>query len=109
MLCQTGFLHFLCRNEIGFHMPTKHLVIKGKVQGVFYRASAKEVAEKLHLTGWVKNTEDGDVEATITGLEEKLNVFIDWCKHGPPAAIVTAVEVSSVEEKSFENFAVLRG
>ena len=43
-------------------MPTIHLLIKGTVQGVYYRASAKEVADRLHLSGWVKNTREGHVE-----------------------------------------------
>lgn len=53
-------------------MPTFHLLIKGKVQGIFYRASAKETADKTGITGWVKNTPEGDVEAVATGTEEQL-------------------------------------
>jgi acylphosphatase len=89
-------------------MPTVHLLIKGKVQGVFYRASAKEVADELQLTGWVKNTRNGDVEAVATGTEEQLQQFISWCKQGPPKAIVSNVEVRAREEEGFDTFKVVR-
>jgi acylphosphatase len=91
-------------------MPTSHLIIKGRVQGVFYRATAKDMADELGITGWVKNTVDGDVEITATGAEERLQQFIEWCKMGPRKAIVTDVVVTKkdVEEK-FKSFAVIRG
>jgi len=56
-------------------VPTVHLVISGKVQGVFYRASAKEQAEKLQINGWVKNTKEGNVEVLASGSEESLLKF----------------------------------
>lgn len=90
-------------------MPTNHLFVKGKVQGVFYRATAKEAAQKIGLTGWVKNTEGGDVEAVVTGTPEQLNQFIAWCKKGPPAAVVSNVEVVDEEEQSFKEFVIVRG
>ncbi len=90
-------------------MPTKHLLVQGKVQGVFYRATAKEVAERLGISGWVKNTGEGHVEAIITGTEDQLNAFIDWCKQGPPKAVVTSVDVKDIEQKEFGNFKIIRG
>lgn len=89
-------------------MPTKHLLIKGKVQGVFYRATARETAEKLHITGWIKNTNVGDVEAMVSGTAEQLQAFIAWCKQGPPKAVVTSVEAREEVEKIFEKFMVVR-
>jgi acylphosphatase len=89
-------------------MPTVHLLVKGKVQGVFYRASAKEIAEELGVTGWIKNTEEGDVEITATGSDEQLQKFIEWCKLGPRRAIVTGVETSELGEVSFKGFDVIR-
>jgi acylphosphatase len=89
-------------------MPTVHLLVKGKVQGVFYRASAKEIAEELGVTGWIKNTEEGDVEITAKGSDAQLQKFIEWCKIGPRRAIVTAVETSELEEASFKGFEVIR-
>lgn len=90
-------------------MPTKHLLIEGYVQGVFYRASARDMAEKLNLTGWVKNTTEGHVEAEVSGTESSIRAFIDWCKQGPPKAVVQKVIVTESEEKSFEGFTILRG
>ena len=89
-------------------MPTTHLLIKGKVQGVFYRASAKEKAEALRLTGWVKNTPDGNVEAVVTGSENSLHQFISWCQQGPPKAVVTEVTVTYKDETPFAAFVVVR-
>ena len=90
-------------------MPTVHLLIKGKVQGVSYRFSARETAERLSLTGWVKNTAEGHVEAIATGNEEALQQFISWCKKGPPGAKVTEVLVNPVGETPFKGFSITRG
>lgn len=89
-------------------MPTIHLIIKGKVQGVFYRASAKEKAEDLGLTGWVKNTPEGAVEIMTTGEKEVLDIYISWCKTGPSRAIVTRVEVQTVNDTWFDRFRIER-
>ena len=89
-------------------MPTVHIVIRGKVQGVFYRATAKDVAEKLELKGWVRNSDSGDVEALVTGGKEQLQEFIDWCKQGPAKAVVTDVEVTEKAEEAFDRFKIIR-
>jgi len=89
-------------------MPTVHLLIKGKVQGVFYRATAKDVAKELGLTGWVKNTKEGHVEALASGSNEQLQQFISWCKKGPAKAIVTDVEINFTKEEAFEAFKIIR-
>jgi acylphosphatase len=89
-------------------MPTIHLTVKGKVQGVFYRATAKDVAEGMHITGWVKNTDDGDVEIVATGSKDQLEKLVEWCKKGPSKAIVTNVIVENKEEEHFKNFQVIR-
>lgn len=89
-------------------MPTYHLLIKGKVQGVFYRASAKEAADKKGVTGWVRNTPEGDVEAVVSGTEEQLKQFISWCKKGPSWAKVTDVITTQQEETRFKDFSVKR-
>ena len=90
-------------------MPAYHLIIKGKVQGVFFRASAKETAEHLDVTGWVKNTREGNVEAFVNGDENKLQEFITWCKKGPSKAIVTEVVINKAPEESFKDFSIRRG
>ena len=90
-------------------MPTVHLLIKGKVQGVFYRKTAKDVADSEGIKGWVRNTGDGDVEITASGSEVALQAFIDWCHVGPARAKVEKVNVTPVADQSFENFEVKRG
>ena len=90
-------------------MPTIHLIIEGKVQGVFFRATARDVAEELGITGWIRNTEEGTVEATLSGAREQLNEFVKWSKKGPERAVVTDVKVTEKEEEKFESFRVIRG
>ena len=89
-------------------MPTVHLLIKGKVQGVFFRATAKKIADKLNLTGWIKNREDDDVEAMVTGSQQQLEEFINWCRKGPEKAEVEDVIVTQEKETVFNDFEVIR-
>lgn len=89
-------------------MPTIHLIIKGKVQGVAYRLNAKRAADSLSLKGWVKNKDNGDVEALVTGTILKLEEFIIWCKQGPKNAVVMEVIRTEQEEMHFESFAIKR-
>jgi acylphosphatase len=89
-------------------MPTIHLTIKGKVQSVFYRATAKEVAEEIGVTGWVKNTKDGSVEIVATGNSGQLQKLIQWCSVGPAQATVTGVAVNEIKEENFEGFQIIR-
>lgn len=67
------------------------LRIEGKVQGVYFRVSARDEARRLGLTGWVRNTPDGSVSAEVQGNPAPLQAFVAWCHKGPPAANVTAV------------------
>ena len=90
-------------------MPAVHLLIKGEVQGVFYRATAKKMADKLGLKGWVKNTRNGDVESTVSGGDKALQEFITWCKKGPEKAQVEDVIVTPAEEVTFNDFEIIRG
>lgn len=89
-------------------MLTVHLLVKGKVQGVFYRASAREVAEALKLTGWVRNTEEGNVEIVASGTKDQIKQFVDWCHQGPPKAIVSDIVVTVVDNEAFTHFRVIR-
>ncbi|AKU91406.1 acylphosphatase [Vulgatibacter incomptus] len=70
------------------------LRIVGKVQGVWYRASAAKAAQERGLVGWVRNMPDGSVEAIAEGPRPALESFIDWCRKGPPAARVDEVRES---------------
>jgi acylphosphatase len=90
-------------------METVHLLITGKVQGVFFRDSSKKVAEKLNITGWIKNRQDNKVEAMVSGDEKDVKAFIDWCKSGPERAEVEEVIVSEKEKISFKKFEIKRG
>ena len=89
-------------------MKTVRLVIKGKVQGVFYRATAKDVADLLGIKGWVKNLPDHNVEITATATEELLQKFIGWCKQGPPKARVDEVIVEELGPQAFTGFRIIR-
>jgi acylphosphatase len=68
------------------------LRIRGLVQGVTYRASAREAARELGLTGWVRNEVDGSVSAVAEGPRDRLDQFVAWCHHGPVGAEVDGVE-----------------
>ncbi|MEK6777765.1 MAG: acylphosphatase [bacterium] len=70
------------------------LVIHGRVQGVFFRASAQEEASRCNLAGWVRNLVNGSVEVVAEGDERALDEFAKWCSHGPPYAKVSHVDVS---------------
>jgi acylphosphatase len=70
-----------------------HVLIEGDVQGVGFRASAWRVAQRLGVTGWVRNIFDGRVEALIEGEKDKVEKMIDWCNKGPPGAQVADSKV----------------
>ena len=89
-------------------MKTIRLTIKGKVQGVFYRATAKDVADLTGVKGCVRNLPDNNVEITATASEETLQKFIYWCKQGPPRARVDEVIVEEVDLKEFNGFRIIR-
>jgi acylphosphatase len=72
----------------------RHLVIRGRVQGVFYRGWAVETARGLGLAGWVRNRRDGTVGALVRGDEEAVERFIERAWEGPPAAHVLGIDAS---------------
>ena len=75
-------------------MKRMHVIISGRVQGVFFRAYTRETALALKLNGWVRNLHDGSVEAVFEGEDKNVKTMLEWCKKGPPHAIVTKVDVS---------------
>jgi acylphosphatase len=83
-----------------------HVYVSGNVQGVFFRDSTRQKAEELGLTGWVKNTPDGRVEAVFEGPSEDVREMVDWCENGPSQADVDDVEAEygevEGESESFE-------
>jgi acylphosphatase len=66
--------------------------IKGRVQGVFFRQATCDKARSLHLTGWVRNRPDGDVEAVFEGPRQAVEKILAWCEQGPDAASVAEVK-----------------
>lgn len=87
-------------------VKTVHVIIEGRVQGVYYRASARDVAEELRLGGWVRNTADGQVECKVTGSEAQLQAFVEWCRRGPAQAQVSNVTVKFCPEEHFSDFEI---
>ena len=83
------------------------LVIKGMVQGVGYRYSAKIKAESLGIRGSVKNLRDGSVFVTAQGEKEAMDNFVRWCYKGPPGAIVRNIEKVQGKTEEFSEFRVL--
>lgn len=84
------------------------LFIEGRVQGVWFRDSTRQEAERWGVTGWVRNVPDGRVEVLAEGPEEKVRNLIDWCRQGPPRARVNRVDESFEEwQGGFESFDIV--
>ncbi len=84
-----------------------HLIISGRVQGVFFRSHTKKIADSLGLKGFVRNLPDGGVEAVAVSDEDKIKEFILWCKKGPQHAEVTDVKINYPEIKEeFDSFEI---
>jgi len=71
-----------------------HVYVSGVVQGVFFRSHTRRKALQIGVTGWVKNLPDGRVEAVFEGDEDRVNAIVEWCRSGPPGAVVEKVEVN---------------
>lgn len=84
------------------------LRVTGNVQGVFYRASARDKAIELHISGYAKNEMDGSVFIEAEGEREDINSFISWCRQGPPQARVSEVHVTFGDIKNFTDFSIKR-
>jgi len=85
-----------------------HVLISGRVQGVWFRASTKKKADELGIHGWVRNTSDGKVEAVFEGEKEKIDEMIKWCHIGPPLAHVEKVEVEKqIPTNAFKEFSIV--
>ncbi|MHB1007023.1 MAG: acylphosphatase [Chloroflexota bacterium] len=70
-----------------------HVVVTGDVQGVFFRGTARSVAEANGVTGWIRNRPEGSVEGVFEGDETAVRALVDWCQQGPPSAEVDRVDV----------------
>lgn len=88
----------------------KHLdiVISGRVQGVFFRATSKAVADQLGVKGTARNNPDGTVAIEAEGDDFSLELFLEFCHKGSDRAVVEKVEATEGEMKNYRNFEVVR-
>lgn len=84
------------------------ITVKGKVQGVFYRAATKAVADQLGVKGFVKNEPNGDVFIAAEADHVAMDMFLDWCNEGPEHANVTSVQSHEGELKNYRNFEIVK-
>lgn len=84
----------------------RRCVVSGKVQGVYFRQAALEQANKLKITGWVRNTSVGDVECLICGEEENVEAMCEWLWEGPPVARVQHVEIETLPWQEYTTFMI---
>ncbi|HLN45015.1 MAG TPA: acylphosphatase [Candidatus Sulfotelmatobacter sp.] len=93
---------------IGKTKTRAHLIISGEVQGVMFRHETKRRALNLNVKGWVRNRDNGTVEAVFEGEEQDVESMIVFCKRGPPGAIVTDVIVTPEKYVGeFDRFSVV--
>jgi len=85
---------------------TLHLDIKGRVQGVGYRQWFASSAIELDLRGWVRNRQDGSVEAVVSGVEPAVNSLLVRMRRGPRLAVVTAVEIREIQDEGWPDFLI---
>ncbi len=84
-----------------------HIFVSGKVQGVFFREKTKKKAEKLEVTGWVKNLLDGRVEVVFEGDKDKVEEMVNWARKGPIWAKIEALDVVWEDYRAeFEEFEI---
>ena len=90
-------------------MVRAHLIVRGGVQGVFFRACTRDEAERLGVTGWVRNRPEGTVEVLLEGVEEEVDRIVEWCRQGPPIARVDEVSVEMASYRGeFGSFRIIR-
>ena len=85
-----------------------HVFVSGRVQGVYYRATTRDTARERGVAGWVKNLDDGRVEAVFEGTAEDVESMIEWCHTGSPNARVDDVSVEYGDPDGIEGFDIKR-
>ncbi|MEJ2716709.1 MAG: acylphosphatase [Deltaproteobacteria bacterium] len=75
----------------------RRVLISGIVQGVFFRASTRDAAQRVGVHGWVRNLPDGRVEAVFQGSPNQVAAAIEWCRRGPPGSRVERIEILEEE------------
>jgi acylphosphatase len=84
------------------------VIASGKVQGVFFRASMRRIADENQVVGWVRNLEDGSVESLIQGRRSDVERVVDWCRKGPSRAVVEKLKVQMIDlQPELRNFSVV--
>lgn len=83
-----------------------HVYVSGRVQGVYYRATTRDNAREMGLDGWVRNLDDGRVEAVFEGPEDAVREMVRWCETGSRAADVESVDTASEEPEGLDGFDV---
>ncbi len=84
----------------------RRVVIIGQVQGVFFREATRRRADSLGVSGWVRNRDDGTVEAVLEGGEDDVERMVAFCRQGPGDAAVEGVEVATEDEEGLSGFSV---
>jgi acylphosphatase len=87
-------------------MIRRHVVVRGFVQGVFFRDSVRRLASSLGVSGWVRNTGDGAVEAVFEGEPDAVDRLVDFCRRGPRGAEVDDVELSEETVEGLSDFSI---
>jgi acylphosphatase len=82
------------------------LIVHGRVQGVFFRDTARRMAQSRDLGGWARNTPEGTVELVFEGEREGVNALVRWCREGPRGATVERVEVFEEEPEGLTDFRI---
>lgn len=83
-----------------------HVFVSGRVQGVYYRASTRDAAGENGVDGWVKNLDDGRVEAVFEGPQDAVETMCEWCETGSTAATVDSVDVTMESPEGLDGFEV---
>ena len=87
-------------------MVRYRIIVSGRVQGVFYRASCRHMAQQHGVSGWVRNLPDGTVEAVFEGAADNVDRLVNWSRRGPRAAEVTDVQVLPEPPEGLSGFQV---
>lgn len=87
-------------------MVRYRVLISGHVQGVFFRDTCRRMAERLGVSGWVRNLPDGNVEAVFEGADGEVGRLMEWSRHGPPHAVVEDVRVQSEPPEGITGFQI---
>lgn len=87
-------------------MARKRVVVSGRVQGVWFRGSCRDEAQRRGIAGWVRNNPDGSVEAVFEGADADVAAMVEWVRHGPPQADVTRVDVTQEHPGGLSGFVV---